>query len=119
MAVYTPLCWVRKIEKFNAFHILADFLIMLTIIIILIFAFMKIKDDGFNSGIEAINNETFLDVVSFAVYCYEGIGVVIPVMEITEKPEIYPKILMAVMTTVFVGYTLFGEFCYFVWGDEI
>src|ERR1700761_7510203 len=92
LLVYTPLCWIRRIEKFNASHILADALIMITVIIILVFACIQIHDSGFNRDVEALNSDTFLNVVSFAVYCYEGIGVVIPIMDITEKPEIYPKI---------------------------
>ncbi len=56
-------------------------------------------------------------MIGFAVYSYEGVGVVLPIMEITEKPELYPKILMAVMLTVFISYVGFGELTYFVYGD--
>ena len=44
--VYTPLCWVRKIEKFNLSHIIAIFMILLTIIVIVVFACLKLRDDG-------------------------------------------------------------------------
>ena len=56
-------------------------------------------------------------MIGTSVYSYEGIGVILPILEITDKPEQYPKVLMAVLTTVLVVYCFFGEYCLFVYGD--
>lgn len=69
--------------------------------------------------LEFINTKYFLDMIGFAIYCYEGVGIVLPVLDITANPKQYPTILMAVMTTVLVVYLSFGEFCYFVYGDDL
>lgn len=66
-----------------------------------------------------INSATWLSMIGSAIYAYEGIGVVIPLLDVTEKPELFPKILFLVLCTVFGLYTLFGEFCYFVYGDNL
>jgi solute carrier family 36 (proton-coupled amino acid transporter) len=58
-------------------------------------------------------------MIGSAVYSYEGIGVILPLLEVTEKPEQYPKILTYVLVTVMVLYVGFGQFCLFVYGDEI
>lgn len=58
-------------------------------------------------------------MIGSAVYAYEGIGVVIPLLDVTEKPDLFPKILLLVLCTVFGLYTFFGEFCYFVYGDKL
>ena len=58
-------------------------------------------------------------MIGSAVYSYEGIGVVLPLLEVTEKPELYPKILTYVLLTVLFLYVGFGEFCLFVYGDLI
>jgi proton-coupled amino acid transporter len=58
-------------------------------------------------------------VIGFAIYSYEGIGVILPVRDITAKPEIYNKILLAVLLTVFFLYVFFGELCYVVYGDKL
>lgn len=58
-------------------------------------------------------------MIGSAVYSYEGIGVILPLLEVTEKPELYPKILFYVLLTVMVLYVSFGEFCLFVYGNLI
>lgn len=58
-------------------------------------------------------------MIGFAVYCYEGVGLVLPVLEITEKPHLYKYVLVACMSTVLISYVLFGEFCYAVYGKNV
>jgi proton-coupled amino acid transporter len=107
---------VRKIEKFAFTHIIADFLILITTITICIYNIMKIKNPDPNpkiggwapDGVYAINPNTWLNMVGFSVYSYEGIGIILPIMDLTAKPEHYPKILFAVLTTVMVTYVGFG-----------
>lgn len=58
-------------------------------------------------------------MIGFAVYCYEGVGIILPVFEITSKPELYRWVLVAVMLTVVISYLLFGELCYFIYGSNV
>jgi len=53
------------------------------------------------------------------VFSFEGIGVVIPILEVTREPEKFTTVLVLVMITVLVLYTGFGEYNYFVYGDKI
>lgn len=86
--IYTPLCWVRRIEKFNVTHIIADIMILVTVIILIVYSILRIDKFGYpTQDYQFLNEATFLNVIGFAVYAYEGIGVVIPVMDITAKPE--------------------------------
>lgn len=110
---------VRKIEKFAWTHLLADALIMLTTIVILVYAFIHLSEEGWGTGVDAINTSTWLTMIGSAIYSYEGIGVIIPLLEVTEKPEVYPKILFYVLLTVMLLYVGFGEFCLFVYGNLI
>jgi proton-coupled amino acid transporter len=68
------------------------------------------------TNIVFLNSSKFLNVIGFAIYSYEGIGVILPVMELTAQPEHYPKVLLSVLTTVLIVYVSFGELCYFVYG---
>jgi proton-coupled amino acid transporter len=58
-------------------------------------------------------------MVGSAIFSFEGIGIVLPVAEVTQKPEQFTKILTAVLIVTMVIYTSFGEFCYYVWGDDL
>jgi solute carrier family 36 (proton-coupled amino acid transporter) len=117
--IYAPLCLVRKIEKFAITHIFADALILITTIAILVYASQKLANEGWGTGVMALNTATWLDMIGSAVYSYEGIGVVLPLLEVTEKPEMYPKILLYVLLTVMILYVSFGEFCLFVYGSKL
>jgi len=58
-------------------------------------------------------------MIGSAVYSYEGIGVVLPLLEVTQKPEMYPKILLYVLLTVMILYVSFGEYCLFIYGEKL
>ena len=117
--IYVPLCLIRKIEKFAWTHLVADALIMLTTLVILVYAFIHLSDFGWLGPGPLLNSATWLTMIGSAVYSYEGIGVILPLLEVTEKPEQYPKILTYVLITVMVLYVGFGEFCLSVYGYEI
>jgi amino acid permease len=44
--LFTLLCYVRKIEVFAATHVFADSMIVLTVIVVVIYAALKIEKDG-------------------------------------------------------------------------
>ena len=48
MAIYVPLVMVRKIEVFAATHVFADIMIILTVIIIMVYAGIDIGEKGAN-----------------------------------------------------------------------
>lgn len=58
-------------------------------------------------------------MIGSAIYAFEGIGVVLPIIEVTENPKQFPTILIAVLLTNLILYTGFGEFCLFVYGSEL
>eukprot|EP00347_Sterkiella_histriomuscorum_P012049 403370085 len=117
--IYVPLCLVRKIEKFAWTHLIADALILITTIVILVYALIQLSKYGWGTGNQVFNTATWLTMIGSSVYSYEGIGVILPLLEVTEKPELYPKILFYVLLTVMVLYVSFGEFCLFVYGNLI
>lgn len=92
-------------------------LILITAIAIIIFSSLHVRDYGWGKNVSLINNETWLTMIGSAIYSYEGIGVVIPILEITEQPEKFPKILLFVLMTVMILYSGFGGFNLFVYGD--
>jgi len=115
--IYVPLCLVRRIEKFAWTHLVADVLIILTLLVIFVYALLKLSDKGWGSGIDLINTNTWLTMIGSAAYSYEGIGIILPLYEVTERKEMYSRILVYVFVTTLGLYLGFGGFCLFVWGD--
>lgn len=58
-------------------------------------------------------------MIGFAVYTYEGVGIMLPVREITARPDKYRHVLAAVMTTVFFLFITLGMVCYLAYGPNV
>jgi len=76
-------------EKFAFTHALADILIFTTAIMIIIFSILHVVDNNgqCGEGIQLINESTWLTIIGSAIYSYEGIGTIIPILEVTENPK--------------------------------
>ena len=58
-------------------------------------------------------------MVGFAAYNFEGIGIVMPVMQRTAVPEMFDKLLAAAIGTMFVTFVSFGTVCYLAYGSDM
>jgi len=82
--IYVPLCLIRKIEKLSVTHLFGDVMIVITLIVVFVYGGIAMSEKkpspGFSTeGIDFINPVLFPDAIGFAVYAYEGIGVVLPI----------------------------------------
>ena len=66
-AIYIPLVYVRKIEVFAPTHIFADIMIIVTIIVISVYAGIEIHDNKgiTTAGVQFINPTTWFDAIGF------------------------------------------------------
>jgi len=77
--VYTLLAWVRKIEKFSFAFILGSLLIVASVLIISAYCIGEVVTRVEPvQGFIPMNYYTYMDMVGFSVYNFEGIGVVMP-----------------------------------------
>mmetsp|Transcript_8104 Transcript_8104/g.5769 ORF Transcript_8104/g.5769 Transcript_8104/m.5769 type:complete len:117 (+) Transcript_8104:770-1120(+) len=115
------MCLERKIEKYAIFHAFGDFCVLLTCMTVIFFACLTISRDGFSNlkGVEAVNYSHFMDCIGFAIFSFEGIGVVCPLMEVTEKPELYPKIIGISVLLIGAFYALYSEMCILAFGNKL
>ena len=61
--------------------------------------------------------ELWADAIGFSVYTYEGIGVILPIREVTADKENYYKLLCITVSFIAGLYIIFGEFTMLAWGD--
>jgi proton-coupled amino acid transporter len=110
---------VRRIEVFAATHVFGNIMILITIIYVFVEAGLDIKNQGgfkLGGGIAPISSR-WGQAIGLSVYSYEGIGVVLPIMEVTKDQSQYPKIVIGVILTVAALYISFGLFTCSVWGE--
>lgn len=82
--VFTSLSFVRKIQKFAKTHIFAIIMIVLTVIIIIIYGAINLKAEGSHMHtVPFIEPKTWTDAIGFSIYSFEGIGLIIPVSDVT------------------------------------
>ena len=120
LVYYMPLIYVRKIEKFSITHIFSDMLIMLSILVLCIYAGKDVSERGgfATECILPISPTFWPSAIGFSMYCFEGIGVILPIREITEKKEDYLKIFTLVVGGIGIFYVIFSEFMIFGYGAD-
>jgi len=116
--LYTPLCLIRKIEVLAPTHIFADIMIVVTLTTLMVYGGLYLNKHPWGD-VPAINGPTFLDAIGSAVYSYEGIGVVLPIYEVTKNPEKISANITIVITVVLALYIVFGFFMLFAYGAAL
>ena len=121
MCILIPIAWVRQISKFSFTFLVGNILILTTVIIVTIVLIVKFvkRDYEFADNLEPINMDSYMSMVGFSCYAYEGIGVVMPIMENCDCPEKFDKILFAAILTLTIIYILYAEWCLLIYGDEL
>merc|ERR1719469_1609447 len=117
MSIYVPLVLVRKIEVFAYTHVFGDIMIIITLVVIFGYAGASLGNNGVQmQGIKPVGT-LWADAIGFSVYSYEGIGVILPIREVTADKENYYKLLCITVTLIAFLYILLGEVTAIAWGD--
>jgi hypothetical protein len=77
---------VRKIEVYAKFHVFANVMIAITIATVFIYGFIELGKDKPNIPKIPFSNVPGT-AIGFSAYAYEGIGLVLPVQDITACPD--------------------------------
>ncbi|KAI8092619.1 transmembrane amino acid transporter protein-domain-containing protein [Halteromyces radiatus] len=117
LLIIIPITWVRKIARLSWNAIIADVFILFGLISVIYFTSDQITHNGPGPNIRMINTSDFALMIGTAVFSFEGIGMVVPIIQGMKEPEKFPRVLtlgMIICTCLFVligtlGYVAFGE----------
>jgi proton-coupled amino acid transporter len=114
MVLFLPLVWLRKTEKLAFTHIFADIMVLVGLITITIYATQEIN----TNGIKPLTFITsgFSSAISYAVFAFEGVGVVLPILELTENKENYFTLLSVTLVFICIIFVAFCEYAAFAYG---
>ncbi|KAI8364606.1 transmembrane amino acid transporter protein-domain-containing protein [Blakeslea trispora] len=117
LVIMIPFTWARKLNKLAPLVALAEILIAFGLICVVYFSSRQISEFGLGPGIVMANSNDFALMIGTAVFAFEGIGMVVPVVEAMKEPEKFPRVLnwgMIISTVVFtfiglIGYLAYGQ----------
>ena len=118
--IYTLLSWVRDLAKFSFAFILGFTMIMITLFAVVGYgSWLVAEQGGAGPDLQFFNSSGYMNTLGFTIYSYEGIGVVMPIMETTADPSRYKEMVTYAFVCLILIYTLFSEFCCYAWGSNL
>ena len=89
---------------------LGNLLILMAILYVSVYCGMVlVRNDGIANDIVFINKNEYLGALGMSIYCFEGIGIVMPVMHSSESPESFKASLICAIATLTIIYIFFGN----------
>ncbi|KAI8882497.1 hypothetical protein K501DRAFT_186619 [Backusella circina FSU 941] len=119
LIVIMPLVLVRHIAKLSFTAIIADIFILFGLISCLYFTSYELSHKGIGPGVKAVNSANFAMMIGTSVFSFEGIGLVVPIVESMREPNRFPFVVTVGMTIVCLIYILIGSISYLAYGNRI
>ena len=128
--ILAPSTWFRSISFWNKFHVAADIITFVVLIVILVYAFIRGHDNVKNYGKfiadgsapgeskPFINTSSFVSFIGAAIFAFEGIGITCPVMDETKNKKSYACVTGIVIVMIACLYFAFGLINYMVYTDQ-
>ncbi|CEG42418.1 vacuolar amino acid [Plasmopara halstedii] len=119
--LYTPLSWVRRIEYFALTNLFADLLILFGIVYILSYTIQMLKEAKVGSvTCTNFNSTSWALLLGTAVYCFEGIGLVLPIYDAMDDDikQKFPRILSYTMLFLVMLFSVFAGLVYAAFGEN-
>lgn len=118
-AILFPLCLVRKIQTFAKFHLFGDIMVLLTVVVCIVYSSISVANNGWlDKDLPLFNNKEWPNCIGFAVYSFEGIGVILPIQDITEDKDKYYMVVCITCFFITALYLFFAEYCLYAWYER-
>ncbi|KAJ1820211.1 hypothetical protein LPJ60_003336 [Coemansia sp. RSA 2675] len=118
LLAYIPLAWVRRIKQFAPFALAANVFIMLGLGYVLAFDVSSISLHGL-ADIVQYNPLRFPLLVGTAVFAFEGVTLVIPVIDSMAHQEKFSAVLTTALSVCIVVFVGIGALSYMALGDSV
>ncbi|KAJ1902436.1 hypothetical protein LPJ66_000047 [Kickxella alabastrina] len=118
MLVFIPLAWIRQIRYFAPVALVANLLIILSLGYLLGFDLWSIAANG-PAPIVNYNPARFPLLVGTAVYSFEGVTLVIPIIESLKEKRDFPRVLTPAIMFCLGLFLMVGSLSYLTFGESV
>ncbi|KAJ2778816.1 hypothetical protein GGI15_004064 [Coemansia interrupta] len=119
LLAYVPLAWVRRIKHFAPFAVAANAFIMVGLAYVLAFDVGELARRGVSPDVVALNTARFPLLVGTSVFAFEGVTLVIPVVDSMANKHRFPVVLTRALGVCVVAFVAIGALSYLALGDAV
>ncbi|KAK9709857.1 hypothetical protein K7432_008754 [Basidiobolus ranarum] len=116
--IYIPFAWMRKIKSLSSAALIANMLILFGLGYIYYIDASRLMTLGL-ANVKMFNPNDFALFIGTALFTFEGIGLVIPIVNAMKEPEKFPRMMVTAMVVMTVLFVSVGALSYSAFGDEI
>ncbi|KAJ2039888.1 hypothetical protein H4S04_003600 [Coemansia sp. S16] len=118
LLIYIPLAFVRKIKKFASLSLVGNFFILIGLSYLFIYDLWSIAIHG-PAKVVKFNPSKFPLLVGTAAFSYEGISLVIPIVESMERKDKFNGVLTASLVLCAGLFVVIGALSYLTFGEAV
>lgn len=118
MAVFIPLALIRQIRYFAPVALVANLLIIASLAYLLGFDIWSISEHGAAPYVN-YNPARFPLLVGTAVYSFEGVTLVIPILDSIKVKQDFSKVLTMAISICLVLFLCVGSLSYMTFGESV
>lgn len=115
-AVLLPLVWLRSLKRLAFSALVADVAVVFAIVVIFVYDFRSMSQNG-TAG-RSFKTSTLPLFFGMVVFAFEGIGLVLPIVQSMRHPSHFPGMLRNAMAAYCLLISLFGSVGYVAYGDD-
>jgi proton-coupled amino acid transporter len=113
-----PFALIRNISKLGPASLLADVFIGLGLAYIWSYDISSLSARGMQETVRLFNPAHYTLTIGSIIFCFEGIGLIIPIQSSMAHPEKFPTLLYIVMAIITAVLTSVGALSYATFGDD-
>ncbi|KAJ2640707.1 hypothetical protein GGF44_002464, partial [Coemansia sp. RSA 1694] len=118
LLIYIPLAFVRKIKKFASLSLIGNFFILIGLGYLFVYDLWSIAARG-PAKVVQFNPSKFPLLVGTAAFSYEGISLVIPIVESMERKDKFNGVLTASLVICAGLFVTIGALSYLTFGEAV
>ena len=118
LLAYVPMAMVRKIKNFSMLALIADVFIVLGLGYLFYHDFYGLATNGIGD-VQQFNPSKFPLLIGTSVFTFEGIGLVIPIVDGMKQPEKFGRVLTLTIIACGIIFISAGAFSYLAFGSKV